>query len=48
MAEKHAVKDVKIGRPKVRGLDLLRDPLLNKVCLYLYFTLNLLNINWSK
>ena len=37
MAEKHAVKDVKIGRPKVRGLDLLRDPLLNKVCLYLYF-----------
>ena len=35
MAEsKHAgedVRDVKIGRPRVRGLDILRDPLLNKV-----------------
>lgn len=27
------IRDVKIGRPRVRGVDVLRDSLLNKVCI---------------
>lgn len=32
--EKASAKNEKIAHPRIRGVDLLRDPLLNKVNLY--------------